>query len=322
MDKYQRTLLENNSKESFFICAPIKPRNINLDAKLESLQLSSSALSTLQRAGKYTIGDLLKYTAEDLSRYRGMSAYIDEICQKLSSFGLSLKSPISDFDYDADCYKLVQEQDIFSTKYRFTLKKNANIETCTVCINGNWTGAEQIGECFSVILDFENRVEKVKFTFADNIVDDYTFSIQYVEADKDLYYQKQAESQRNTYIKTAQIKHSTGADLVNIYFQPCCANCGKTEIELWIAQGKRENHHGMIAYVPKLIGGIPEQMIAKFTVEEGFLFKAINGLANGVYAYRVRQLSKNEEMLFESDFQFFEIRPQGAGRPMGHINRI
>ena len=137
-----------------------------------------------------------------------------------------------------------------------------------------------------------------------------------------MYYQKQAESQRNTYIKTAQIKHSTGADLVNIYFQPCCANCGKTEIELWIAQGKRENHHGMIAYVPKLIGGIPEQMIAKFTVEEGFLFKAINGLANGVYAYRVRQLSKNEEMLFESDFQFFEIRPQGAGRPMGHINRI
>ena len=101
-----------------------------------------------------------------------------------------------------------------------------------------------------------------------------------------------------------------------------CPNCGKTEIELWIAQGKRENHHGMIAYVPKLIGGTPEQMIAKFTVEEGFLFKAINGLANGVYAYRVRQFSKTDEMLFESDYQFFEIRPQGAGRPMGRINRI
>ena len=199
MDNYQRTLLENNSKESFFTCAPIKPRNINLDAKLESLQLSSSALSTLQRAGKYTIGDLLKYTAEDLSRYRGMSAYIDEICQKLSSFGLSLKSPISDFDYDADCYKLVQEQDIFSTKYRFTLKKNTNIETCTICINGNWTGAEQIGECFSVILDFENQVEKVKLTFADNIVDDYIFSVQYVEADKDTYYQKQEADRRLTF---------------------------------------------------------------------------------------------------------------------------
>ena len=226
------------------------------------------------------------------------------------------------FNYDEDVYTLTQEEDIFSAKYEFVVKTNPNIETCTFLVNGEWQSASRKGSAFSVELDFENRVEKVKLTFADNIVDDYTFSVQYVEADKDLYYQKQAETRRNTYIEAAQIKHSTGADLVNIYFQPCCANCGKTEIELWIAQGKRENHHGMIAYIPKLIGGTPEQMIAKFTVEEGFLFKAINGLANGVYAYRLRQFSKNDEMLFESDFQFFEIRPQGAGRPMGHINRI
>ena len=231
-------------------------------------------------------------------------------------------SPSTKLDYNTDVFTLTQDEDIFSTKYALVIKTNSNIETCTIFVNGEWQSASRKGAAFAIGLDFENRVEKVKLTFADNIVDDYTFSIQYEEADKDLYYQKQAESQRNTYIKTAQIKHSTGADLVNIYFQPCCANCGKTEIELWIAQGKRENHHGMIAYVPKLIGGIPEQMIAKFTVEEGFLFKAINGLANGVYAYRVRQLSKNEEMLFESDFQFFEIRPQGSNRPMGHINRI
>ena len=44
------------------------------------------------------------------------------------------------------------------------------------------------------MLDFENRIEKIKLTFADNIVDDYIFSVQYVEADKDLYYQKQAEA--------------------------------------------------------------------------------------------------------------------------------
>ena len=226
------------------------------------------------------------------------------------------------FNYDEDVYTLTQEEDIFSTKYEFFVKTNSNIETCTFLINGEWQSASRKDSAFFIELDFENRVEKVKLTFADNIVDDYIFSIQYVEADKDLYYQKQAESRRNTYIEAAQIKHSTGADLVNIYFQPCCANCGKTEIELWIAQGKRENHHGMIAYIPKLIGGTPEQMIAKFTVEEGFLFKAINGLANGVYAYRLRQFSKSDEMLFESDFQFFEIRPQGAGRPMGHINRI
>ena len=122
----------------------------------------------------------------------------------------------------------------------------------------------------------------------------------------------------------AKITVSTGTDLVNIYFQPCCANCGKTEIELWIAKGEYAPHHGSCVtfYTPKLTGGTPEQMIAKFSVEEGFLFKAINGLANGVYAYRVRQFSKDNEMLFESDYQFFDIRPQGSGRPTGHINRI
>ena len=230
------------------------------------------------------------------------------------------------FNYDEDVYTLTQEEDIFSTKYEFVVKTNPNIETCTFLVNGEWQSASRKGSAFSVELDFENRVEKVKLTFADNIVDDYIFSIQYVEADKDLYYQKQAEAKRNTYIEAAQIKHSTGADLVNIYFQPCCANCGKTEIELWIAKGTFAPRSGGMcfnpSYTPQFTGGEPEQMIAKFSMEEGFLFKAINGLANGVYAYRLRQFSKNDEMLFESDFQFFEIRPQGAGRPMGHINRI
>jgi hypothetical protein len=226
------------------------------------------------------------------------------------------------FDYDNDTYALTQEEDIFSTTYEFVVKANPNIESCEYYCNGAWCAVEKKAGNFVVMLDFEKRVEKVKFTFADNLADDYIFTVNYTEADKDLYYKKQADNRRNTYIAAAQIKHSTGADVVNIYFQPCCAECGKTEIELWIAKGRRENHHGMIAYIPKLISAEPEQMIAKFNVEEGFLFKSINGLANGVYVYRVRQFSKNEEMLFESDFQFFEISPQGTGRPMGRINRI
>lgn len=226
------------------------------------------------------------------------------------------------FDYDNDTYALTQEEDIFSTTYEFVVKANPNIESCEYYCNGAWCAVEKKAGNFVVMLDFEKRVEKVKFTFADNLADDYIFTVNYTEADKDLYYQKQAETRRNTYIEAAQIKHSTGADLVNIYFQPCCFDCGKTEIELWIAKGRRDNHHGMIAYIPKLISAEPEQMIAKFNVEEGLLFKSINGLANGVYVYRVRQYKHSGELLFESEFQFFEIRSQGSGRPMGHINRI
>ena len=228
----------------------------------------------------------------------------------------------ADFDYDADTYKLIQEEDIFSTQYEFIVKPNSNIESCEFYINGEWHTTERKEDNFIVVLDFNSRVEKLKLTFADNIADDYIFTVQYVEADKDLYYQKQAESRRNAYIKAAQIKHSTGMDIVNIYFQPCCDECGKTEIELWIAKGKIEEHHGMIAYVPRLIGGEPEQMIAKFSIEEGFLFKSISGLADGVYAYRLRQYSKVEELLFESDFQIFEIHSQRDCGPMMNVITI
>lgn len=224
-------------------------------------------------------------------------------------------SPNVVFDYDNDIITLTQDEDIFSIKYTLIVRGNSNIETCTYLVNGEWQSAIRKGMAFSLELNFEKRVEKIKLTFTDNIVDEYIFSVQYIEADKDLYYQKQAESRRNTYIESAQIKHSTGNDLVNIYFQPCCPECGKTEIELWIAKGTYAPHHGMCAtfYTPTLTGGTPEQMIAKFSMEEGLLFKSVNGLANGVYAYRVRQFSKNDEMLFESDYYYFNIRPQTAG---------
>ena len=244
MDKYQRVVLENNKKDSFYYCVSVK---------------------------------------------NGGGA------------------PNTNFNYSTDVFTLTQDEDIFSTKYTFVLRANTNIETCSFYVNGEWHSANQKGTSFCIELDFENRVEKVKLIFADNIVDDYVFIVEYVEADKDLYYQKQVELQRRTYIEAAQIKHSIGAHLVNIYFQPCCTDCCKTEIELWIAKGRRENHHGMIAYIPKLISAKPEQIIAKFSVGEGFFFKSISGLANGVYVYRVRQYKNNCELLFESDFKFFEI---------------
>ncbi len=230
----------------------------------------------------------------------------------------------TDFDYDADTCKLIQEEDIFSTQYEFTVKANSNIESCEFYINDEWHAVERKEGKFLLVLDFNSRTEKIKLSFADTIADDYIFSVQYIEADKDLYYQKQAEVQRKTYIEAAQIKHSTGADLVNIYFQPCCSDYGKTEIELWLAKGKFEEFHGSCAtfWNPRLLGGTPEQMIAKFSLEDGFYFKAITGLAKGVYAYKLRQYSKNNELLFESDFQFFNIRPQGAGTPQGQINVI
>lgn len=227
------------------------------------------------------------------------------------------------FNYDNDTYVLNQDEDIFSTQYEFVIKTNSNIESCTCFVNGEWQNASKKGTAFSVMLDFECRVEKIKLVFADGIVDEYIFSIQYVETDKEAYYQKQAENTRKAYIEAAQIKHSTGADLANIYFQPCCNDYKRTEIELWIADGKFAPRHGMCVtfYTPQLTGGEAKQMIAKFNIEDGMLFKAINGLAVGVYAYKVRQFNKNDEMLFESDFAFFNIISTVGKGPIPRVNR-
>ena len=203
------------------------------------------------------------------------------------------------FNYDEDVYTLTQEEDIFSTKYEFVVKTNPNIETCTFLVNGEWQSASRKDSAFFIELDFENRVEKVKLTFADNIVDDYIFSVQYVEADKDTYYQKQEADRKANLLTAAQIKHSTGADLVNIYFQPCCIQYAKTEIVLYK----------------------DTMMLAKYKVEEETFFKSISGLAPGTYSYVIKQYDKKDDLLMETEH--FEFRIQKPKQPiMGRINRI
>ena len=168
-------------------------------------------------------------------------------------------------------------------------------------------------------LSFVKKASQIIFVFKNNIADDYILNIEFIESDKEAYYNKQEQERKEKLIKSAQIKHSTGADLVNIYFQPCNEQCVKTEIELWIAKGRRENHHGMIPYVPKLIGGEPEQLMAKYVVEEGAYFKAINGLAKGVYGYKIKQYDKQNILIMESEFNYFDIG--FSSRPIGRVNR-
>lgn len=221
------------------------------------------------------------------------------------------------FNYDADIYTLTQEEDIFSTKYEFVVKTNPNIETCTFLVNGEWQSASRKGSAFSVELDFENRVEKVKLTFADNIVDDYIFSIQYVEADKDLYYQKQEAERKANMLQSAQIKHSTGTDLINIYFQPSCSDYEYTEILLYIPQDY-VTVGGPYGPVKKPSSW---QMFKKCKVPAEDFYKSINGLAYGTYAYVIKQFDKKDNLLLETEYIEFSLK--APEQPiMGRINII
>ena len=210
------------------------------------------------------------------------------------------QAPITaDFDYDTDMYKLIQEEDIFSTQYEFTLIANSNIESCEFYINGEWHAAERKEGNFLVVFDFNSRIEKVKLSFADNIADDYIFSVQYEEADKDLYYQKQEADRKANMLQSAQIKYATGVDLVNIYFQPCCDDYARTEIILF-----RDN-----------------MMLAKYKVDADVFFKSINGLAFGTYEFILKQFDKKDNLLLETEHIEFSLK--APTQPIrGHINII
>ena len=320
MDKYQRVLLENGNKEEFFSCTPIKKRPVALDSNLAELNFPSTVLNFLQRANIISLERLISYSRDDLQKFRGITeADIIEIENGLLAIGFSLKNTKSNFDYDKDCYILTQEEDIFSTQYQFTFKANSNIENCCFFVDGEWHSANKLESCFFAVLDFNHRIEKIRLTFADNIVDDYTFSIQYVEADKDLYYKKQEENRKANLLAAAQIKHSTSSDLINIYFQPCCDKYEYTEILLYIPQ--EENFKGWTGDGRKVVEILSWSMIKKCKVPSEDFYKSINGLAPGTYSYVIKQYDKKDELLMETEH--FEFRIQKPKQPiMGRINRI
>ena len=223
----------------------------------------------------------------------------------------------ADFDYDTDKYQLIQEEDIFSTQYEFIVKANSNIESCEFCINGEWHTAERKEGNFLLVLDFNSRTEKIKLSFADNIADDYIFSVQYVEADKDLYYQKQEADRKANMLQSAQIKHSTGTDLINIYFQPCCSDYEYTEIYLYIPQDY-VTEGGPYGPVKKPSSW---QLFKKCKVPSEDFYKSINGLAYGTYAYIIKQFDKKDNLLLETEYIEFSLKT--PKQPiMGRINRI
>lgn len=162
---------------------------------------------------------------------------------------------------------------------------------------------------FYGIFDFENKAEAIRIVFKNDLADDLIIPIEYVESDRDKYYSKIARDRNDSLLAKAQIKHSTGANLVNIYFQPCCDAYVKTEIELYLAKGRfsQPSSQCITFFTAQLMGGQIEQLIGRYIIEDGSLFKSISGLAKRVYGYKVKQFDKEGKILCESDFAFFSI---------------
>ena len=203
-------------------------------------------------------------------------------------------------DLETDVFTLVQEKDIFSTRYPFKVSADANIiEDCQFFLNGKWQNANKENGCYVVVLDFENRAEKIKIIFTDNIVDDWIIDVRYVEADKELYYAEERKKKQLALCKVADVRCATGVDLVNIYFQPCCDAYARTEIFLYTLKGKYRQYNNGITY--------EWRMITKCKVEEDDFYKSITGLAVETYSFVLKQYDKNNDLLFETEHIRFDI---------------
>ena len=144
----------------------------------------------------------------------------------------------------------------------------------------------------AIPVDFDKPAKELKLYFIDNFADALSIKLKFVAADKGLYDAKMHDALIKERTKTANIKVATGADLVNIYFQPCCEDYVRTEIVLFK----------------------DDMMLAKYKIDEETFFKSIGGLAYGKYTFVLKQFDKDSNALFETEHIEFTIsapKPQG-----------
>lgn len=203
------------------------------------------------------------------------------------------------FDEENDTITIAQDENPNIVDYILIVFGEKFIKSIETYKNSKWENVEE-GKfktrwpAFRLNINFDDRIEKVKVSFRDNLADDYVINVIYQEADKDKYNAKLARERKEELLKIANIKVSTGADLVNIYFQPCCDDYVHTEITLY-----KDN-----------------MMLAKYKVDEETFFKSINGLAYGKYEFILKQFDKDNNVILETDkISFSLVKPNYGGKP-------
>ena len=228
---------------------------------------------------------------------------------------LSIEFSVYGEEKKKNCYleeKIVvtQDEDITKIKYNLYLecryiikavsvkdKKETALKTEEYKTTGK---CGRVHQYFLCELNFEDKIDGIKISFIDGLADDLIIPVCFIEADKEKYYAKKEQERKDNLFKTANIKTAAGADLVNIYFQPCCEDYVRTEIVLF-----KDN-----------------MMLAKYKIDEESFFKSIGGLAYGKYTFVLKQFDKDSNPLLETEHIEFTItspKPQGI---MPRVNRF
>lgn len=135
------------------------------------------------------------------------------------------------YDKTTNYFTIKQDKDITKTVYVLKISQDRCPFVSAVQVRKNNSYVDiPLSE---IIIDFNDRIDAIRFKFIKNIADDLEIGIAYKEADKQAYNEMQEVLRKENILKRAAIKHSTGESLVNIYFQPCADNYDHTEISLF-----------------------------------------------------------------------------------------
>ena len=204
---------------------------------------------------------------------------------------------------ETNSFVIKQDEDYRITRYYLRI---AGTTVQKAIFNGKEYCQQKIGTssypAIIIPVDFSNQVEEIEIHFKE-VLDPVKVPLNYIESDRAAFDKKIEETQRKDLIDKSCIKIATGADLVNIYFTPASDDYESAKIELYIAVGRFEQHHGSVIHE-----GCVEHLIARYKVDEGMFFKSITGLAKGVYGIKIIQLDGSGKTIVESDIEFFAIR--------------
>ena len=262
-----------------------------------------------------------KYQKYILKQIETGKIFVFSRCYPIGSENAVHSDTCVTFDESADSFNITQDEDITKTQYALIIDmKDVGIppfDVISVRRNNKWIKIPFSDNQYKIIVDFNDRIDAIKFSFINEIAADYILNVTYTEADKEQYYAKLEQAKKDNLLATAEIKVSTGSDLVNIYFQPCCDEYDHTEIKLFVPKD----------YVT--VGGPygPVQkpsswsIIKKCDVPVEDFYKSISGLAYGEYAFILKQFDKNNQPLLETDYIEFSIK-KPVQPEFGHINVI
>ena len=215
---------------------------------------------------------------------------------------------LSSFEWDYKTVTIVQNENYNIRKYNIYLL-TAVAEKVEYVLKGQTHIVKDLEKNkYLIELDYDNRIEKIKIHFSNDVVDPVEIPIVYVEADVKKYDEKVMAEHKKALEEKAKVKVATGDSIINVTFQPVNDSFSYSKVELYTITGT------------KVVNNKTEyecQLMAKYKTPEDVYFHSITGLAYGKYAIILIQYDNLNKEIFKSDYVLVSLNsPNYSGKPV------